>query len=196
MRLRHFAFFYVTVLTSVTSACATANPAAEAASRQSRVTSGRLGRVQGVIENTIASANSAIQELNQIEADIATAELERDGDFFERLAADEFLFIDDAGAVTTKAETVAAIGQPRAYNLESSSVDQVTIKLFGDAAIVWGRRTLEGRDTSGRPMTSQFRFTHVLQRWGGQWHLTAAHQSRIPRRPAAAAPLVAISATF
>jgi ketosteroid isomerase-like protein len=195
VHLRHFTFSQTAVLTALGIACATGNPAS--ADRPSLAGSGaetRLGRVQQEFERSIGNVNAAIEQLNQIEADIARADAQGDQNFFERIAADEFLFIDEAGTVSTKAETIAALDQPRGYNVESLKVDQLTMKLFGDGAIVWGRRLIAGHDGEGRRVEKQFRFTHVFQRSGGLWHITAAHQSRIALTPVAAAAFVATNA--
>jgi hypothetical protein len=53
-----------------------------------------------------------VSELKQIEIDIGQANIRRDKAFFQRVEADEFVFIDSAGGVTTKAEDVASLDQP------------------------------------------------------------------------------------
>ena len=181
MHSRDIPFTYIAVSIALGTACATGSPpAAGSPSIASINIRDRLGPMQGEIDRTITSANESLAQLNQIEADLLKAELESDKNFFERIAADEFMFTDESGAINTKAETIAALDQPRGYTVKSSIVDHVTIKLFDGGAIVWGRKTIDGSDTSGRAVEVQLRFTHVFQRWSGQWHLTAAHQSLVP----------------
>ena len=180
MRVRDFSISYA-VLVGLCAACAAVNSGAgERTSPLTIAADRRVGSLHE-IEAAIATANSAIGQLNQIEADIAEAEVQGDTNFFERVLADEFMFTSESGELATKAETIAALSQPRSFAPASSITDQVTMKFFGDAAIVWGRRTIEGGDKGGLPVEKQFRFTHVFQRWQGQWHMTACHQSRIAR---------------
>src|SRR5437868_4898830 len=48
-------------------------------------------------------------ELMQLERDIGDANIRRDKAFFERVEADEFVFTDSGGGITTKAEDVASL---------------------------------------------------------------------------------------
>ena len=48
----------------------------------------------------------------QLERDIGTANIKRDKAFFQRVEADEFIFTDSGGGLTTKAENVAGLDQP------------------------------------------------------------------------------------
>jgi hypothetical protein len=52
------------------------------------------------------------QDLMQLERDIGTANVQRDKAFFARVEADEFLFTDAGGGLTTKQEDVASLDQP------------------------------------------------------------------------------------
>jgi len=77
-----------------------------------------------------------VSELKQLEIDIGKANIRRDKAFFERVEADEFVFIDSAGGVTTKAEDVASLDQPPGeFRLVSYDVDEMKVKVYGSSAV-------------------------------------------------------------
>jgi len=120
-----------------------------------------------------------VSELKQLEIDIGKANIRRDKAFFERVEADEFVFIDSAGGVTTKAEDVASLDQPPGeFRLVSYDVDEMKVKIYGSTAVVTGRTTTvsKGKD---REITNRTRFTDVFVRRAGRWQLVAGHSSRI-----------------
>ena len=123
------------------------------------------------------------QELVQLERDIGAANVRRDADFFERVEADEFVFTDSGGGVTTKKEDVASVRAPANPDakLLSYEVDDMKIMLYGETAVVIGRSTLKGVN-KGQEWTSQSRFTDVFVRRDGRWQIVAGHASRI-RQP-------------
>lgn len=125
----------------------------------------------------------ARQELIQLERDIGAANVRRDADFFERVEADEFVFTDSSGGVTTKKEDVASVRGPASPDsrLLSYDVDDLKVMLYGDTAVVTGRSTLKGVN-KGQEWTSQSRFTDVFVRRDGRWQIVAGHSSRL-RQP-------------
>jgi hypothetical protein len=67
-------------------------------------------------------------ELMQLERDIGQANVRRNKAFFERIEADEFIFTDSAGGITTKAEDVASLDKPAGeYKLISYDVDEMKV---------------------------------------------------------------------
>ena len=115
----------------------------------------------------------------QIERDIGDANVRRDKAFFERVEADEFVFTDSGGGMTTKAEDVASLDKPAGeFKLVSYVVDEMKVRVYGKTAVVTGRTTttLRGRD---REVVNRSRFTDVFVKRGGQWQIVAGHSSRI-----------------
>ena len=118
-------------------------------------------------------------ELMQLERGIGQANIRRDKAFFERIEADEFIFTDSGGDITTKAEDVASLDKPAGeFKLVSYEVDEIKVSLYGKTAVVTGRTTTisHGKD---REITNKNRFTDVFVRRGGRWQLVAGHSSRI-----------------
>jgi hypothetical protein len=128
--------------------------------------------------------NNTEAELMQLEREIGDANVRRDKSFFERIEADEFIFTDSAGGLTTKAEDVASLDKPAGeFKLISYAVDDMRVRVYGKTAVVTGRTTtkLQSKD---REVTNRSRFTDVFVKRDGRWQLVAGHSSRL-REPAA-----------
>ena len=127
------------------------------------------------------------QELMQLERDIGEANVRRDKAFFARVEADEFLFTDAGGGLTTKQEDVASLDQPPGeFRLVSYVPDEMKVYLYGQTAVVFGRVTTKARSSKdGREVTNQTRFTDVFVRRAGRWQIVAGHSSRIRQPPPA-----------
>lgn len=133
--------------------------------------------VQAQKKNT--KQNKVEAELMQLERDIGQANINRDKAFFERIEANEFIFTDSGGGITTKAEDVASLDKPAGeFKLVSYDVDEMKVKVYGNTAVVWGRvtSTLKGKD---RDIVSKSRFTDTFVKRDGRWQLVAGHSSRI-----------------
>lgn len=118
-------------------------------------------------------------ELMQLERDIGDANIKRDKAFFERIEAEEFLFTDSGGGITTKAEDVASLDKPSGeFMLVSYLVDEMKVFDYGKTAVVTGRTTTVSRG-NGRDITNKSRFTDVFVKRIGRWQLVAGHSSRI-----------------
>jgi hypothetical protein len=127
------------------------------------------------------------QELMQLERDIGDANVRRDKAFFARVEADEFLFTDAGGGLTTKQEDVASLDEPPGeFRLVSYVPDEMKVYLYGQTAVVFGRVTTKARSSKdGREVTNQTRFTDVFVRRDGRWQIVAGHSSRIRQPPPA-----------
>jgi len=115
----------------------------------------------------------------QLERDIGDANVRRDKAFFERIEADEFVFTDSGGGITTKAEDVASLDKPAGeFKLVSYLVDEMKVHVYGKTAVVTGRTTttLRGKD---REVVNHSRFTDVFVKRDGRWQIVAGHSSRI-----------------
>lgn len=122
------------------------------------------------------------EELMQLERDIGRANVNRDYAFFERVEADEFIFTDSGGGITTKKEDLESIKTPAKLDskLLSYEVDDMKVMLYGKTAVVMGRTTLKGIN-KGQEWTGQSRFTDVFVWRDNRWQIVAGHSSRIPQ---------------
>ncbi|HEX2640804.1 MAG TPA: nuclear transport factor 2 family protein, partial [Pyrinomonadaceae bacterium] len=130
-------------------------------------------------EKSVAKPNKTEAELMQLERDIGDANVRRDKAFFERVEADEFVFTDSGGGITTKAEDVASLDKPAGeFKLASYVVDEMKVRVYGNTGVVTGRTTttLRGKD---REVVNRSRFTDVFVKRDGRWQIVAGHSSRI-----------------
>lgn len=122
-------------------------------------------------------------ELMQIERDIGEANIRRDKAYFDRIEADEFIFTDSGGGLTTKAEDLASLDKPAGpAKLIAYVVDEMKVMVYGSTAVVWGRVTTTTRITNNgvdREIVSRSRFTDTFVKRKGRWQLVAGHSSRI-----------------
>ena len=116
------------------------------------------------------------EDVLKVEREWSEAFKNRDKDALSRILADDFVYTDDEGRVADKAQYIET-----AVNLirvQSYSVDDVAVRLAGDAAVVTGRWSgklaVRGADASG-----DFRYTDTLVRRGGRWQVLASQDTRI-----------------
>jgi Domain of unknown function (DUF4440) len=132
------------------------------------------------------------QELMALERAIGDANVRRDKAFFERIEADEFIFTDAGGGITTKQEDVSSLDtppNPDAPRLVSYVPDEMRVYLYDKTAVVFGRVTTTYRNKEGKEGSSQSRFTDVFVWRDDRWQLVAGHSSRIPPKQPAKPPL-------
>jgi len=123
-----------------------------------------------------------VAELMQLEQDIGQANIRRDKAFFERVEADEFIFTDSSGGITTKAEDIAGLDKPPGeFRLVSYMADEMKVSVYGYTAVVTGRVTTISK-SKDREVPNQSRFTDVFVKRKGSWQIVAGHSSRI-RQP-------------
>src|SRR5262245_53150973 len=106
-------------------------------------------------------------EILGIENQWAAAVEQRDAAAFERLAAEDFRFIDENGRVLDRAQYIA----DRSHNadvVESAVQDDIEVHKYGDVAIATGRSILHGK-RNGTPFVYRFRGTGVYSRQSGRW---------------------------
>ena len=123
------------------------------------------------------------ERLMQIERDIGTANVRQDRAFFDRVEATEFVFVDGAGRLTTKAEDLASMARSSTTSLKSYVVDSMQVLEYGSSAVVIGRATLAGVRPDGTTYQSVSRFSDVFVWRDKRWQIVTGHSSKISDRP-------------
>lgn len=126
---------------------------------------------------TKSTPANAEQSLKDAEHQWAEAFKNRDKDALNRILDERFVFTDDEGQVFNKTQYIdAAIG---AIKVESYSLDDITVRVFGDTGVVAGRwtgkLTIQGKDASGA-----FRYTDMFVKRLGRWRVVASQNTRMP----------------
>src|SRR5258708_35785310 len=91
----------------------------------------------------LSEAERTKNELMQLERDIVKAKINSDYAFVERVEAEEFIFTDAGGGVTTKKQDLEGLKQPRlpSESLIAYDVDEMNVLLYDKMAVVTGRVT-------------------------------------------------------
>ena len=128
-----------------------------------------------------ASNVSSVQDtLVQIEHQWGNAMVNGDVAAFSRCVADDWVLTTSDGSLVTKSIAQTDLREG-ALKIESFRLDEVSVRVYSDAAIVSGLITekskLRGKDTSGKR-----RFTDVFVKRDGRWQAVASHESDVSPR--------------
>ena len=133
-----------------------------------------------VAQNPAASDKGVEKQLVEIEQKIAQANSTCDYNYFRTIEAEEFIFTDSQGNVTTRAEDLAGENdcQP---NSDQHSFEEPRLIHSGNFAVLNAKQTITGQ-RNGKNFRVQTRFTDVFVWRAGRWQLLAGHSSRIPKK--------------
>jgi FKBP-type peptidyl-prolyl cis-trans isomerase FkpA len=119
---------------------------------------------------------NAEQSLRAAEQQLADAFKNRDRGALERMLDEQFIFTDDSGQAINKAQYIDAA--LKTIQVESYKLDEMTVRVFGDAGVVAGRWT--GKLTvQGKASDGAVRYTDTFVKRLGQWRLVASQITRI-----------------
>jgi hypothetical protein len=90
-----------------------------------------------------AGENDDIKVLLELEGKMAGAWVQRDTQTLEQILADDYTLAGAGDALIGKGEYLAGIVNPE-FGTTSAVVDDLRIRLYGDAAVVTGRATYRG----------------------------------------------------
>jgi ketosteroid isomerase-like protein len=122
------------------------------------------------------TAAATARELEHIEQQLAATWKAGDCAAWGAMLSADWSVIHITGNVMTKAEALELCKSPRQPN-EEHRVDDLSVRTFGDAAVVTGRTTVK---TGGaNPTTLTLRFTDVFIRREGRWQVVASHATRL-----------------
>jgi uncharacterized protein (TIGR02246 family) len=125
-------------------------------------------------------SHSDIQELKAIQQQLAAAWIAHDRDTIERLIAPDWIVTHVAGQRLTRSDVVRDMFESSATRIESMTVDDVDVRVFGDAAVVTGRTHACGVQ-SGATFDVSLRFTDVFVRRSDRWQAVASHATLTAR---------------
>jgi FKBP-type peptidyl-prolyl cis-trans isomerase/uncharacterized protein YdeI (BOF family) len=123
------------------------------------------------------STAGAEQSLKAAEQQWMEAFKNRDNDTLIRILDDRFIFTDEDGRVFNKTEYIDAV--VRHIKVESYTMDDMTVRVFGDTGVVaghWiGKLTIDGKDAS-----ENVRYTDTFVRRLGRWRVVASQDTKMP----------------
>ena len=112
--------------------------------------------------------------LMQIQQDLSRAWMQHDRAFVESILAPEWSVTQADGSILDRATVLGTFFDTVSF--DSNVVDDVTVMLVGDAAVVRGRTSVSAR-VNGTPVNARIRFTDVFIRRSGRWQVVASHAS-------------------
>ena len=118
----------------------------------------------------------ATRELTRIERQLAIAWKEGDCSAWGAMLADEWSVIHITGEIITKPAALQMCKAP-AIPIEEFEVDDISVRVFGDAAVVTGRTSIVTGGASPGRVT--LRFTDVFIRRDSRWQVVASHATRL-----------------
>jgi ketosteroid isomerase-like protein len=130
-------------------------------------------------DKTSAERGSAEQELIGLENEWAEAWLKRDVAFFDRIEADDYVWTSPWG-VWTKAQDLAELKSGDSV-ITSWVLDDMKVRIYGDAAVVTGRSTIK-ETHKGEDWSRQERWTNTWVKRDGRWQCVAGHSSEIAQK--------------
>ena len=123
-----------------------------------------------------APSSEVTQDLERIEQQLAATWRKGDCSAWGAMLASEWSVIHITGAVITRAEALEMCKAPRAP-IEMLKIDELSVRAFGDAAVVTGRTAM--RTGGSKPETVTLRFTDVFIRRAGRWQVVASHATQL-----------------
>jgi ketosteroid isomerase-like protein len=101
----------------------------------------------------------------------------KDLKFIESVLADEFLATYPDGARGDKAKELTLAAEFN-QQVESSTVDEFTVKVYGDTAVVWFSRHLVGM-SQGRRLEVNYRYVDVFVWRADRWQCVESQSTKV-----------------
>jgi ketosteroid isomerase-like protein len=145
----------------------------------------RDGRWQLVIHHgtqiptAISQADDAatIAQIRKLEQERIQAGVRKDIAFVDAATAEEYLQYDWEGKVLDKPATLARI-QSSTIQLQSNTLDEIEIHIYGNTAVVRGLATRKG-SMDGKDISTSVRYTRVYVNREGRWQAVQFQQTRV-----------------
>jgi len=118
-------------------------------------------------------ASEAVETLRRLEERLATAWVEGDRLFIEQILADDWSVTDLTGRVLKKTEVLEEAFGSKDRQVVSMRIDDISVRPFGDWAIVTGRTQAAG-EYQGEVAEVTLRFTDVFASRNGRWQVVAS----------------------
>ena len=137
------------------------------------ITTAMLSFAFGQVEQGSTDKKSE-QEIRQMIQKYHSALLQRDIPTLEKIWADDYVFVNGAGDVLTKAQRLANLKSGQTAFESINDEEDITVRVYENSAVATSRLTIKGQ-YSGQPSSGQYRSSHVWVKGPGGWQLVS-HQ--------------------
>ena len=117
--------------------------------------------------------------LLKLEKEFAQAIVKNDVDAIARFLADDWVIVDPDGGIVDRARFLGVIKAGTLTHQKMES-DDVTVRVYGNTAIVTGLTTSEGK-FMGQPFTTHERATDVFVNQSGEWRCVFSQLTRFAK---------------
>ena len=124
----------------------------------------------------LASGQEA--EIRAAEQTWSKAILAKDTATLEKLLGDQLIYAHSTGIVVTKSNYISKI-KTGALKYEAVDFESMTLKMYGDAAVMHARMHLQGINQNGH-FDDRMLMMHVWHKGGRDWQLVAHQTTKIP----------------
>ena len=122
-------------------------------------------------------AQSDQEILTALEREWDQAFHRKDVRFIESVLAEEFVATYADGSRADKAKELA-LAEEFNQQIDSSTLDEFTVKVYGDTAVVWFTQHLIG-PSQGRALALTFRYVDVFVLRAGRWLCVASQSTKV-----------------
>jgi ketosteroid isomerase-like protein len=122
-------------------------------------------------------SGDVVRQVLDLERARFAADLRADAAALDTLLADDVVYVRSSGAVDTKAQYLRSLGASGPYALDSLVPGDLSVRVYGEAAVVTGRLVVKLR---AQPAPYALRFTDVWERRSGRWQLVVFQATRLP----------------
>lgn len=138
--------------------------------------------------------------LARIQQDLSRAWVAGDRPVIEQIIAPEWRSTGPDGRASDRASVLTEVFEKRVHKIHRLDIDDVRVRVFGDAAVVTGRTHGVG-EFAGAPYDVVIRFTDTFIRRKGRWQAVASHasldtQGKIARTTFTATPSPGLQVQF
>jgi hypothetical protein len=118
------------------------------------------------------------RDLLDIQQQLANAWVEKNRSYVERILAPEWRVTQADGSLVSRADVLRLAFESGNLVITRMVVDDVTVALFGEAAVVRGRTEAAGV-LNGVTTAARIRFTDTFIKRDGEWRAVASHASAL-----------------
>lgn len=128
-------------------------------------------------QNKPATGGSTAAQLKQIETDWSAAQKARDTNKLGEILADDWVGIGPDGKSSDKAKALEDVKAP-GNSLESFEMGPITVRVFGNTAVVMGTETEKSMD-NGKDTSGKYIWTDTFVKEKGKWKAVASQSTKV-----------------